>query len=205
LQAYAGERVSALCRKTRLHQWEDFDSRYTLIHIRAEDTKARNNHICIIPKELADWIRNYAKVRASNGYPSTDVPFPNHETLWRDITKLAETKFGVRLTSHYLRKRFHTIAGKTAMPVNSWDYLMGDKQSHGHEAGTYTLEDFSDLVREYDRYLTPYLGLGDIREPDDAGTPFREIELEQLNKENQELKDQLVKLTRLLTEKLQPP
>lgn len=46
------------------------------------------------------------------------------------------------------------------MPVNSWDYLMGDKQTHGHNAGTYTLEDYSELVREYDRYLAPALSIG---------------------------------------------
>ncbi len=201
-QAYAGERVSAICRKTPLDRWEDYDSYYTLVHIKAEDTKARNAHICIIPKELADWIRNYAKRRADNGYPNTNSPFPNHETLWKDITQLATSKFGTHITSHYLRKRFHTIAGKTAMPVNSWDYLMGDKQSHGHEATTYTLEDFSELVKEYSKYLAPYLSIGNPKEPDESKEPTKDYEQEQLRRENARLKDQLLKLTQFITQNL---
>ncbi len=76
------------------------------------------------------------------------------------------SQFGIRLTSHYLRKRFATIASKTAMPVNSWDYLMGDKPSLGHHAEAYALEDYSGLAEEYDRYLAPYLSISDIHEPD---------------------------------------
>jgi len=194
-QAYA-----AICNKTSLDQWEDYD-RHTLIHIKAEDTKARNEHVCIIPRQLADWIRNYARQRADNGYPNTNVPFPNHETLWKDITRTALSKFGIRLTSHYLRKRFHTIAAKTAMPVNSWDYLMGDKQSWGHEAGTYTLEDFTELVNEYDRFLVNYLPIASPMEPTE-GSGNAEIVVERLEKENQELKNQITRLAHLLSEKL---
>jgi len=202
LQAYAGERVSAICRMTPLDRWEDYGNHYTLIHIRAEDTKARNAHICIIPKELANWIRGYARRRADTGYPNTGRPFPNHETLWKDITQVALSKFGIRLTSHYLRKRFHTIAGKSAMPVNSWDYLMGDKQSYGHEAGTYTLEDFSELVKEYDRHLAPFLSIENPQEPDEAGIPLKGNQLELLQQENAQLKEQLLKLTQLLAQYL---
>lgn len=58
LQAYAGERLAAVSL-TPISQWEDFDNRFTLIHIRARDTKARNEHVSIIPKTLADWLRHY--------------------------------------------------------------------------------------------------------------------------------------------------
>jgi integrase len=197
LQAYAGERIAAICRLTPITAWEDFDNKYTLIHIRSEDTKARNSHICIIPKKLADWIRQYCKTT------NRTVPFPNCETLWRDITKLALDKFGTRITSHYLRKRFHTIAGKTPMPVNEWDYLMGDRQSYGHNAGTYTLEDYSGLVKDYDRYLAPYLQIGNPKEPDEPKEPVQSQQLEQLLKENQELKEQIIKLSKLLMERFQ--
>jgi hypothetical protein len=91
------------------------------------------------------------------------------------------------------------------MPVNSWDYLMGDKQTHGHNAGTYTLEDYSELIEEYNQYLTPYLSIGDPREPDEPKEPFKNSEFEQLRKENAELKGELLKLTKLLTEKLSSP
>jgi hypothetical protein len=193
LQAYAGERIAALAKLTPLSQWEDYNEQYTLIHILAKDTKARNGHICIIPKGLADWLRDYAQVNKRT------VTFPNYETLWREITKLALSRFQIRLTSHYLRKRFHTISGKTVMPVNEWDYLMGDKQSYGHNAGTYTLEDFSSLVKDYDHYLAPYLSISNPREPDEPKEPIGTSEIEQLHKENAELKDELIKLTKLLT------
>jgi integrase len=201
-QAYAGERVGCISRKVTLQDFEDFDDRYTLIRIKASITKARNNHICIIPKQLADWIREYSKSRAKAGFPNSSAPFPNYETLWRDITKLAFEKHAIRLTSHYLRKRFHTIAGKTPMPVNSWDYLMGDKQSWGHEAGSYTLEDFNDLVSEYGKYLAPYLSIREPREPEDPRESSNNLQLERILKENRELKDQLIRLTELLAERL---
>ncbi|HEV2139450.1 MAG TPA: hypothetical protein VGR53_11495 [Nitrososphaerales archaeon] len=196
LQAYAGERVQAICT-VPIDQWEDFDNRYTIIHIHARQTKARNEHICIIPRTLADQIRNICKLT------KRDRPFPNYESLWRKITRLALDKYGTRLTSHYLRKRFHTLAGKTAMPVNSWDYLMGDKQTHGHNAGTYTLEDFSELVHEYDKYLAPYLSIEEPKELDDPKDPFKTTaELEQLRQENKELREHLLSLTKLLNEQL---
>ena len=195
LQAYAGERITCIASLVTLDQWED-ESDYVLIHVQPRQTKARNAHICIIPKVLADRIRERAKAAGRNR------PFPNHDSIWREITKLALAKFGVRLTSHYLRKRFHTIAGKTTMPVNSWDYLMGDKQSLGHNAGTYTLEDFTDLINEYDRFLTPYLSIGEPKEPDAPKDPIRPStntdEIEALRNENTELKAQVIENNRIM-------
>ena len=161
LQAFAGERVACLCALTPISSWEDFDDRYTLIRIKARNTKARYDHVSIIPKPLADYLRAYAKTLRRS------CPFPNYETLWREIRGLTLKGFGLRLTSHYLRKRFATIAAKTRMPVNSWDYLMGDKPSLGHHAEAYSLEDYSSLVAEYDKYLVPYLPIKNHREPDE--------------------------------------
>jgi hypothetical protein len=48
------------------------------------------------------------------------------------------------------------------MPVNSWDYLMGDKPSLGHHAEAYALEDYSDLIAEYEQCLAPYLSISSI-------------------------------------------
>jgi hypothetical protein len=53
------------------------------------------------------------------------------------------------------------------MPVNEWDYLMGDRQTYGHNAGAYTLEDFSSLVTDYDKYLRAYLSIQNPKEPND--------------------------------------
>jgi hypothetical protein len=195
LQTYAGERIAALSL-TPITQYEDFNNEYTLIHIKAKDTKARNDHICILPKGLAD------KIRAICKSTTRSTPFPNYQTVWKEITSVASNKFGVRMTSHYLRKRFHTIAGKTLMPINEWDYLMGDKQSYGHNAGTYTLEDFAGLVKDYDKHLAPYLPVENPQEPDEPKEPSLNTTLETLQRENQELKDEILKLTKLLTEKL---
>ena len=167
LQAFAAERVAALCLLTPTSDWTDYGN-YTLIHIASQNTKARYAHISIIPKPLADYLRAYAKTLGRT------APFPNYETLWREIRQLAIGQFGIRLTSHYLRKRFATIASKTAMPVNSWDYLMGDKPSLGHHAEAYALEDYSGLVEEYDRYLAPYLSIPDICEPDAPKEPNKQ-------------------------------
>jgi len=195
LQAYAGERITCIASLVTINQWEDAGD-YVLMHVQARQTKARNAHICIIPKALAERIRERARAAGRNR------PFPNHDSIWREITKLALAKFGVRLTSHYLRKRFHTIAGKTTMPVNSWDYLMGDKQSLGHNARTYTLEDFAELINEYDRFLAPYLSIGEAKEADAPKDPMRSSaktdEIEALRKENAELKTQLIENNRLM-------
>ena len=89
------------------------------------------------------------------------------------------------------------------MPPNDWDFLMGHKQKVGNQAHHYDPEDDPALIREYDRYLAPYLGFNNTREPDDAENPFKNPQLDQLQKENQELKEQILKLTKLLTEKIQ--
>lgn len=88
------------------------------------------------------------------------------------------------------------------MPANSCDYLMGDKQSLGHNAGTYTLEDFTDLINEYDRFLAPYLSIGEPKEPDVPKDPIRSSakidEIEALRRENAELKAQLIENNRII-------
>jgi hypothetical protein len=118
-QAYAGERVSSICTKISLNQIELFSEKYVVIHIQAHQTKARYNHICIVPRPVAEQVLKIAQTTGRQ------QPFPNKESLWREITTFALDKYGVGLTSHYLRKRFHSIAQKTAMPVNDWDYFDG--------------------------------------------------------------------------------
>ena len=117
---------------------------------------------------MADRIRERARAAGRNR------PFPNHDSIWREITKLALDRFGVRLTSHYLRKRFHTIAGKTVMPRQ----LMG--LPHGRQAIAWdTTQEpirwrtLHDLINEYDRFLAPYLSIGETNEPDTPKDPIR--------------------------------
>ena len=83
------------------------------------------------------------------------------------------------------------------MSVNHWDYLMGDKMSAGHEASTYTLEDWTELINEYDRYLAPYLSLRepfdplDSREPNAMSQSVLAQTIATLNETVQELRQQL--------------
>ena len=190
-QAYAGERVACICTKITLSQIELVSDKYAIIHIQGHQTKARYNHICIVPRPLAEQVLKIARTTGR------EQPFPNKESLWREITAFALQEYGVRLTSHYLRKRFHSIAQKTAMPVNDWDYLMGDKMSAGHEANTYTLEDWTELINEFDRYLAPYLSLREPRDPLDAKEPI-EVGQNVLLQTIQELKHTIANQNKLL-------
>ena len=155
LQAYSGERVRCIAQRIKLSQIRLYDDKYATITIEHWQTKARIPHICVIPRRVAEAVFSIAK------QTGRDCPFPNFDSLWRQITKYALDKHGARLTSHYLRKRFHTIAQKTAMPVNHWDHLMGDSMKEGHEAETYTLDDDTEIIQEYDRFLAPRLSLCD--------------------------------------------
>jgi len=158
LQAYSGERVKCIAKLVQLSQIRAYDDKYSIITIEHWQTKARIPHICIIPRGVADAVIGIAE------QTHRQTAFPNYETLWREITRYALAKHGVRLTSHYLRKRFHTIAQKTAMPVNHWDYLMGDSMKEGHEAEIYTLDDDTEIIQEYGRFLAPRLSLSNPQE-----------------------------------------
>ena len=123
--------------------------------------------------------------------------------MWREIRDSALKNFGIRLTSNYLRKRFLSIAGRTEMPVNDWDFLAGHKQTLGNHAEAYQLEDYSALVQEYTTYLLPYLSITEPRDPlEERQLVKTSPEYEQLRKENQELKIRLDTLTKLLQEKI---
>ncbi len=78
-----------------------------------------------------------------------------------------------------------------------------DKPSYGHGAETYTLEDFSDLVEEYDRFLAQSLSFREATNPDQSKTPSTmKTKLQQLEIENEQLKSQILNLTTLLTKSL---
>jgi hypothetical protein len=158
-QAYAGQRIHCLCKAVRIDQIEHYNDDFSIVNIEFWQNKTRMPHICVIPRRVAEAVIQIAKETGRIN------PFPNYPYLWKQITNYARSKHGVRLTSHYLRKRFHTIAQKTPMPVNDWDFLMGDKLEVGHGANAYTLEDWSELIEEYGRYLAPYLSLSDLKNP----------------------------------------
>jgi integrase len=196
--AHAAERKTALCKLNPISAWEDYGNS-TVIRFDPTTTKVNYEHVSVIPKTLADIIRQYAKSRGRE----EGAPFPNVETLWREITKFAAKNFGIRLTATYMRKRFLSIAKLTPMPANDWDFLAGHKQKVGNYAHHYQLEDDTQLVEEYEKYLAPFLSISDPREPDNPKEPFNNSELKELRTENQELKEQILKLTKLLTERIQ--
>jgi Phage integrase family len=125
LQAYAGQRIHALAT-IPIQQIDITHPKYAIINIHTQQNKTRQEHFSIVPKELMQRIITRCKQL------NTNTPFPNYEELWKSLTKYANEYYDVKLTSHYLRKRFATIASDTPMDVNQWDYLMGTKKSKGH-------------------------------------------------------------------------
>jgi hypothetical protein len=190
LMAYGAERVSALntLPLTEIHLVEN--TGVAILNIPARLAKNGLNHPSIIPKDLAERLLDRA---TNNRY---DCLIPNHHTIWRRITKLATAKYKVKLTSHYFRKRFETTAERipaNEMNPNHWMILMGSKPTLGHMPNIYSLLSDSELIREYEAHLMPRLAL--------SGEPFepQPNQLEQLRRENAELKEQLSKLTKFLT------
>jgi hypothetical protein len=194
--AYAAERKTALCRLTPLTSWED-DGEFTVIRFDPTQTKVNYEHISIIPKPLANKIRSYTKATGRG----EGAPFPNVETLWREITKVAAQQFGIHLTANYMRKRFVSIAKLTPMPPNDWDFLAGHKQRVGNWAHHYQLEDDKQLIEEYGRHLAPFLSIENPTEPNDPIQPIKP-ELEQLRRQVAELTTLNLRLANLLTKRL---
>ena len=193
LMAYGAERVNALNKLPleNVHLIED--STVALLDIPASLSKTGLNHASIIPKELAERLLDKA---ARLGYKCLT---PNSKTIWRRITKLAASKYKVRLTSHYFRKRFETIAERipaNEMNPNHWMTLMGSKPTLGHMPSVYSLIQDTELIAEYETQLMPRLALT-------GETKAQPNQLAQLRQENAELKEQLLRLTKLLTEKLE--
>lgn len=85
------------------------------------------------------------------------------------------------------------------MPTNHWDLLMGSQKQTGHCAENYSLEDFSELVHEYDRFLAVPLNLSAPSLPTESN---ESQEILRIREENLQLREQIRKLINLLTEKL---
>lgn len=156
LMAYGAERRRALnmLPLTNVHLVEN--SNVALLDIPAQLAKNGLNHPSIIPKELAERLLDKA---TKLGY---DCLVPNYDTIWERITKLAASKYIVRLTSHYFRKRFETTAERipaNEMNPNHWVILMGSKPTLGHMPDIYSLMSNPELIQEYETYLMPRLAL----------------------------------------------
>lgn len=190
LMAFSGERRQAINTTPieNVHLVDGTES--AIIDVPACVSKTATRHPCIIPKDLAERLLERAQ---RLGYK---VLNPNHGSLWREITRLARRKHNVLLTSHYMRKRFETLAERipsTDMNPNHWVILMGSKPSLGHMPDIYSLLSNTELIQEYEVHLRPKLALtGDVK--------AKPSQLTELRQENAELKEQLLKLTKLIAE-----
>jgi hypothetical protein len=191
-QAYAGQRIRCLALVS-LEQIDMNRDAFATIHITHTQNKTRQEHDCIVPKELMQRIIERAKKL------NLPCPFSNYEQLWKEITLFAQAKYQVRLTSHYLRKRFATIASDTPMDVNQWDYLMGTKKSKGHDASVYNLTFLDEkLIPNYERYLSLPLKIDSDHEHD----AFEPNESDSLNELTHIIKSQQEMITRLTNQLL---
>lgn|GEM_PF-350380 len=194
LMAYSGERIQALAMTPPQDISFVEGTETAIISVSPARSKTATGHPTAITRELAERLLQRAQ---EYGYP---VILPNYDSLFRTITKLSGQKYGIHLTSHYLRKRFETICETipaNEMNPNHWLILMGARPGHGHRPDIYSLRSDEQLAKEWEIHLLPRLNLsgGAIQPPDNV-----------LAEENRELKEQVVKLTKLLTKKLtQPP
>ena len=168
-------------------------SNIALLDIPSNITKTGEHHPSAIPRELAERLLQEAQ---ENGYTCL---MPAIRSRFIRITKIAKTEFKVRLTSHYLRKRFETRCERIPADVvdpNHWVILMGSKPTLGHMPDIYSLLSDRELIQEYENEILPRLAL------DGQEAKAKLSELQQLKQENAELKEQLLNLTRLLSERL---
>jgi len=187
LVCYAGERIQALA-KTPPQDISFVDGTNTaLILVTANRSKTGIQHYSAIPKDLAERLLQRAQ---EYGFP---VIVPNYESLWKTITDLTKRKYGIRLTSRYFRNRFESIGETTPadkMNPNHWMILAGSKPTYGHLPEIYGLRTVEQLAREWETYLLPRLDLSE---------KFLQPPSDDLAKENTELKEQILSLTKLLT------
>lgn len=122
LMAYSGERIQALAKTPPQDISFVEETRTAIIHVSPERSKTAIEHPTVITRELAERLLQRAQ---EYGYP---VILPNYNSLFRTITELSERKYGIHLTSHYLRKRYETICETipaNEMNPNHWLILMG--------------------------------------------------------------------------------
>lgn len=192
LMAFGAERVAALGRLPLENVRLVENSTVAILDIPAHLAKTGHRHPSIIPKSLAERLLENAQ---RLGYKTL---LPNYHSIWERISAFAKTAYHVELTSHYFRKRFETRCEKVPaneMNPNHWMVLMGSKPTLGHMPEIYSLMSDHELIQEYETYLMPGLEL--------SGETFKAqpSQLEQLRRENAELKEQLIRLSKLLTER----
>jgi len=120
---YVPERARATNRTP--FSFMDFSRQdYAVVWIQSEGefrSKARVKHPCFPPINFAKRIRTCAEAAGRSS------PFPNHESLWKQITNFAKREYGVRLVSNYCRKFFEDKAEDSRLAPSLAAFIMGDK------------------------------------------------------------------------------
>jgi hypothetical protein len=192
LMAFGAERVAALGRLPLENVRLAENSTVAILDIPAHLAKTGHRHPSIIPKPLAERLLENAQ---RLGYRTL---MPNYHSVWERISEFAKKAYHVELTSHYFRKRFETRCEKIPANLvnpNHWIILMGSTPTLGHIPTIYSLLDDKEIIEEYEKHILPRLALG--------GTRYTPTETEQLRRENAELKEQLLRLTKLVAQRLE--
>ena len=193
LMAFGAERITAIGHVPLANVHLVEGSSVALLDIPAAIAKTGVQHPSAVPKELAERLLDEAQ---QFGYSCI---MPSINSRWRRISQIAKEQFQTTLTSHYLRKRFETRCERIPADIvnpNHWMILMGCKPTLGHMPDIYSLLSNRELVTEYENEIVPRLELtGQEIKP-------RTSELDQLRRENAELKERLIQLTTVFTERL---
>ena len=159
-------------------------------HHKDYSNKSKVRHPAILPIDF------YNKIEASAKAARRTCPFPNYRSEWKKITKFAKDEYDVRLVANHTRKVFEKLAGRAQLNPAAAAFLMGDKtklNQTGHLPLIYNpdLRELDEIIQLCEKAnLFEYLNLYN-KGPSEA---------EQLRSENAKLKEQLLKLTKLLTD-----
>lgn len=101
---------------------------FAIVHIAGETpnangirSKMRVSHPALPPIEFA------RRVVAAAQESGRNCPFPNHESLWKQITAFAKDEYKVRLVSNYTRKYFEDAADDSRLTPSIAAFILGDK------------------------------------------------------------------------------
>jgi len=159
-QTYIGERIFAVAHVKDKDINLDLDEELAIIFFDGSTTKNHIKHFSLCPKNVA------TKVLEIMNKTGRQTAFPNHTTIWKQITKFAKDEFKIKYTSHYLRARFETIADDTGISMNKVNFLMGgaphgtdDTAKLGHLPQIYIMKQIPKMATPYKQYLQNKLDL----------------------------------------------
>jgi hypothetical protein len=128
-------------------------------------SKMRVEHPGLVPIDFAKRVIRNAQAAGNN------CPFPTHEWLWAQITKIALAEYKVRLVSNYTRKLFESIAQESTLKPSIAAFIMGDRTklaAAGHLPLIYNPElrpmEREQFIKDYrDSGITDLLTISNIQ------------------------------------------